>query len=82
MIDSKFGRLQCDPCLHDYVELFKCKLIAAESKAVYVFPSRDEFYKFLINMNEYDAALLIQSVQDKVRFDEHQLCGPARPDVG
>nr|XP_031835803.1 uncharacterized protein LOC116428365 [Nomia melanderi] len=42
VMDSKFGRLQCDPCLHDYVELFKCKLIAAESKAVYVFPDRNE----------------------------------------
>lgn len=30
--DSKFGSLQCDPCLYDYIELFKCKLMAAESK--------------------------------------------------
>ncbi|XP_076670799.1 armadillo repeat-containing protein 3 [Andrena cerasifolii] len=30
--DSKFGSLQCDPCLYDCIELFKCKLIAAESK--------------------------------------------------
>ena len=32
-MDSKFG-LQCDSTLYDYVELFKCKLIAAESKDV------------------------------------------------
>lgn len=32
-MDSKFG-LQCDSSLYDYVELFKCKLIAAESKNV------------------------------------------------
>nr|XP_012135252.1 PREDICTED: armadillo repeat-containing protein 3 isoform X2 [Megachile rotundata] len=34
MMDMKFGRLQCDPCLYNYLELFKCKLIAAESKDV------------------------------------------------
>ncbi|XP_053997901.1 uncharacterized protein LOC128886763 [Hylaeus anthracinus] len=34
VMDSKFGRLQCDSCLYDYVELFKCKLVAAESKCV------------------------------------------------
>lgn len=33
-MDSKFGRLQCDSYLYDYIELFKCKLIAAESKDV------------------------------------------------
>lgn len=32
-MDSKFG-LQCDSSLYDYVELFKCKLIAAESKSM------------------------------------------------
>ncbi|KOX79073.1 Armadillo repeat-containing protein 3, partial [Melipona quadrifasciata] len=32
-MDSKFG-LQCDSSLYDYVELFKCKLIAVESKNV------------------------------------------------
>ncbi|CAD1470717.1 unnamed protein product [Heterotrigona itama] len=32
-MDSKFG-LQCDSSLYDYVQLFKCKLIAAESKNV------------------------------------------------
>nr|XP_034193307.1 armadillo repeat-containing protein 3 isoform X1 [Osmia lignaria] len=33
-MDTKFAHLQCDPCLNDYLELFKCKLIAAESKDV------------------------------------------------
>lgn len=33
-MDSKFGRLQCDTCLYDYIKLFKCKLIAVESKNV------------------------------------------------
>ncbi|CAK9815090.1 Armadillo repeat-containing protein 3 [Anthophora plagiata] len=33
-MESRFGRLQCDNHLHDYIELFKCKLIAAESRNV------------------------------------------------
>lgn len=33
-MDSKFGRLPCDPHLYDYIQLFKCKLIAAESQNV------------------------------------------------
>ncbi|CAL7941681.1 unnamed protein product [Xylocopa violacea] len=33
-MDSKYDRLQCDPCLYDCIELFKLKLIAAESKSV------------------------------------------------
>lgn len=32
LFDWKFGRLRCDSCLYNYVELFKCKLVAAESK--------------------------------------------------
>lgn len=31
-MESKFGRLQYDPCLYDFLELFKCKLIARESR--------------------------------------------------
>ncbi|XP_076634549.1 armadillo repeat-containing protein 3-like [Colletes latitarsis] len=34
IMNSKYDRLQCDTCLYDYVELFKCKLLAAESKSV------------------------------------------------
>ncbi|XP_017793335.1 PREDICTED: armadillo repeat-containing protein 3 [Habropoda laboriosa] len=33
-MESRFGRLQCDSHLYDYIELFKCNLIAAESKNV------------------------------------------------
>nr|XP_033342609.1 armadillo repeat-containing protein 3-like [Megalopta genalis] len=36
--DQKFSGLQCDICLHNYVELFKCKLDAAETKRVYASP--------------------------------------------
>lgn len=33
-LDTKFGTLQRDTCLYNYVELFKCKLIANESRNV------------------------------------------------
>lgn len=32
VFESKFGRLQCDPYFTEYVELFKCMVLARESK--------------------------------------------------
>ena len=47
-LESKFGRLQCDPHFSEYVELFKRMLLAKEPKDMLV-----ELLKILFNNNSY-----------------------------
>ncbi|XP_076757269.1 armadillo repeat-containing protein 3 [Xylocopa sonorina] len=64
--DSKYDRLQCDPCLYDCIELFKSKLIAAESKSVVTKTTKE-----LLNINNVASRAKMLAT-----FVVHQMSGP------
>ncbi|XP_043798435.1 uncharacterized protein LOC122717944 isoform X1 [Apis laboriosa] len=65
-LDTKFGTLQRDTCLYNYVELFKCKLIANESRNVV-----SKTTKGFININ-----YVVSRAQMLAKFVSQQMSGP------
>ncbi|XP_076291892.1 armadillo repeat-containing protein 3 [Lasioglossum baleicum] len=52
---ARFSRLPSDNCLHDYVELFKCMVVAAESKRMYA----SSFEKCFTNIIYYSSITIV-----------------------
>ncbi|CAK9828611.1 Armadillo repeat-containing protein 3 [Anthophora retusa] len=65
-MESRFGRLQCDSHLYNYIELFKCKLIAAESRNIVLKTRRG-----MVNIN-----YIASRARMLGKFVAQQLSGP------